>query len=525
MKFFKGVIICLVLCFATYGVFSFLKKPPVLSVTQGEMEYLQELGIGIQDGQALESGVSGVFGDLQGAPPVGFTTEASSNSAPPSFFSGQKSSSVAPSYTEAIPPYAVFDSEQQPASEFFAPTVDVLSPPSIAEPVDCPIQTPPVGIPQIESPPVPATESPPSWEQNWDGPASDISAPPLTTNSLHILNTQPSSTVPVQSTVNITTSDPLVGESIRRISADTSHTTNNALVGSVPTRYTKTTVRQPLTFEPVRSETVSKDPVVAFTAPKRTHTPPPTPPQPQSEFIQLPVDVAPTADSGTFRRIEEQADTTANNSSPIRDTIERYLQSQGRLTESGDPEKMRIAFIHLSQLYEHDQLGEAERALMRPILDALALKVIYSRDTHILEPPYQVKSGETIESIARDFNLNVALLRKINGLTMYQELMAGTVLKVVYGQFDARISVNRKELTLLLGGLYAGRFSFVVHNPEIQVNRSEFFVTHKTDGAIVLNNGWILTTPHTTGATVVFSDQDAREIFDILSEQSVIVVE
>jgi hypothetical protein len=42
---------------------------------------------------------------------------------------------------------------------------------------------------------------------------------------------------------------------------------------------------------------------------------------------------------------------------------------------------------------------------------------------------------------------------------------------------------------------------------------------------VALSNGWKLATAHTKDATIVFADQDAREIFDILSEQSVIVVE
>jgi hypothetical protein len=42
---------------------------------------------------------------------------------------------------------------------------------------------------------------------------------------------------------------------------------------------------------------------------------------------------------------------------------------------------------------------------------------------------------------------------------------------------------------------------------------------------VVLNNGWVLATDYTRDATIVFSDRDAREIFDILSEQSVIVLE
>ena len=163
--------------------------------------------------------------------------------------------------------------------------------------------------------------------------------------------------------------------------------------------------------------------------------------------------------------------------------------------------------------------------MMLPILDSLALTVIYARDTHILEAPYRVKPGETVESIAQDFNLTPAFLRKLNDLSVPRAVAAGTMLKVVEGQFDARISVERQELTLLLGGLYAGRFSFALPHAGIPVRKGEFYVTHRTDRTLALNNGWTLATAHVRDATIVFPDQDAREIFDILSELSVIVVE
>ena len=163
--------------------------------------------------------------------------------------------------------------------------------------------------------------------------------------------------------------------------------------------------------------------------------------------------------------------------------------------------------------------------MMQPILDMLALKVIYARDTHILESPYRVKPGETVETIAKDFNLTPALLRKINGLSVSQELPAGTTLKVLYGQFDAQISIKCQELTLLLGGLYAGRFSFSLPQAGIPMRDGEFYVTNRTDRSIILNNGWVLGTASVRNATLVFADQGAREIFDILSEQSVVVLE
>jgi hypothetical protein len=80
-------------------------------------------------------------------------------------------------------------------------------------------------------------------------------------------------------------------------------------------------------------------------------------------------------------------------------------------------------------------------------------------------------------------------------------------------------------LTLLLGGLYAGRFPFSFGNAGVPKSSGEFYVTRGADRMIVLNNGWVLATAHTKNADIVFTDKDAREIFDILSEQSVIILD
>ena len=307
------------------------------------------------------------------------------------------------------------------------------------------------------------------------------------------------------------------------------------------TRYTQTASRQPLVFETVRPEVSPTAPMVVFATPSQANQLQQLEPQ-HPEQIQEPVAVVPATvvsvpinqevrPIGTPRLIDNATPPTSppvartSVQPTIRETIERFVQTQRRLAESGDPENIRQAFIQLSQLYELDELGDAERAMMQPLLDVLALRVIYARETHILEPSYRVKPGEAIESIAADFNLTPSLLRKINGLGPSQDLPVGATIKVVFGQFDARISMRQKELTLLLGGLYAGRFSFAMPNEDVPVRKGDFYVTNRGDRMVVLNNGWVLATDLSRNATMVFADRDAREIFDILSEQSVIVVE
>ena len=591
MKYVKGVAVFLVLCLVAYGAFTLLKKSPQVNVPEGDISYLEGLGIHVQGGQAADSGLSGILSDVEGLPSVGSSMGSSfggGSSAPPSFLGNSSTSShgtpssVPPAFMNAAPRVATATIEPQTASGFAPSGVGVFPAPNFTESVDFPIQAVPVEVipfdastfdaphtetlVPLEAPPITRMETPPPWAESWDGPSSDFSAVPPPSEFLQTLNSSspihnsPASTFPP-------IYEPIaykpIEESIRRIESNPNSAPvfspempdNQEHVFSTPhsipldaaampgTRYTRTSSRQPLTFELVQPEVSPTAPLVAFASPKRLQQPSqPQPPQPQQPVSQTPVAaVAPAAVSpvvnriGAPRLIESAALPVTNPvtnpaiqmpiPTTIREPIERFVQSQRQLVESNDPDNIRLAFIQLSQLYELDQLKDAERTMIQSVLDVLALRVIYAKESHILEPPYRVKPGETIESIARHFNLTPALLRTINGLAVSYEVPAGTTLKVVHGQFDAKISLQRRELTLLLGGLYAGRFSFSLPKEKVSVRKEEFFITNRTDRTLVLNNGWVLATGSTRDATLVFSDNDARKIFDILSEQSVIVLE
>ena len=603
MKFVKGAALFLVLCLVACGAFVLLKKPPQLDICESDFAYLEGLGIVVQSGQAADSGLSDLLSDVEGLPSVGASMGSSfgggGSSAPPSFLAEPVSSFTPSPFMETAPRVAAGRTEPHPV-----PIMEVLPPPVYAEPpVDFPVQPPPVApvpfeVPPFEAPasfdapafevlmfpseapPIAIAESPPPWAESWDGPASGIPETPPPAEFLQSLPSpfnpivHPPADVPFPTHVQMARPSSSeenahrVEEGFRRI--ESSHAPVSLTAGprdrefvfssseSIPldvavlssARYTQTSSRQPLTFEPARPETSPTAPVVAFASPRQPnqiqqpHQQLNPIQQPEQAQIQQPVPSQPSVipgslaaplavhsevkQIGTPRLIESVPPPVAQPPAAqpvIRDTIERFVQSQRLLAESSDPDSVRQAFIHLSQAYELDQLEDAERALMQPILDALALRVIYARGNHILEPPYRVKPGETVESIARNFNLPPALLQKINNLGTSQELPAGAMLKVVHGQFDARMSIQRRELTLLLGGLYAGRFSFSLPNENMPIRKGEFYVTHRTDRMITLNNGWILATNHVRNATIVLTEQDAREIFDILSEHSVIVVE
>ena len=98
------------------------------------------------------------------------------------------------------------------------------------------------------------------------------------------------------------------------------------------------------------------------------------------------------------------------------------------------------------------------------LLDQMAGVVIYSRQ-HLLEPPYQVQPGDTLERIAEALNVPALLLARINGVRDSESLRPGRELKVLRGPFSAVIDLGKSELTLMLRDRYAGRFPVTFISP------------------------------------------------------------
>ena len=93
----------------------------------------------------------------------------------------------------------------------------------------------------------------------------------------------------------------------------------------------------------------------------------------------------------------------------------------------------------------------------------MAAKVIYSRE-HLLESPYLVQAGDTLDTISDRYQVPALLLARINGIRNPQNLPPGKELKVLKGPFSAQISTDRSEMTLMLADRYAGRFSVVLNS-------------------------------------------------------------
>jgi lipoprotein-anchoring transpeptidase ErfK/SrfK len=121
----------------------------------------------------------------------------------------------------------------------------------------------------------------------------------------------------------------------------------------------------------------------------------------------------------------------------------------------------REALVALTPFYRDPAIPSAEHDELVGWLDALAAKVIYSTQ-HLLEPPHEVTRGETLYTIGNKYRIPYMLLRNINGVRDNDVLIPGSKLKVLRGPFTAEASLSRKEITVFVQKMYAGRFPFTL---------------------------------------------------------------
>ncbi len=125
--------------------------------------------------------------------------------------------------------------------------------------------------------------------------------------------------------------------------------------------------------------------------------------------------------------------------------------------------QLKEALATLSVFYGTPNLNETQRDQLLSRLDPLAREVIYSQ-RHLLEQPHRISASGTLVQVAARYDVPWQLLANINRVEDPIAILPGTELKVVRGPFRAEVSVTKKELTLFLGDLYAGRFNIEVGN-------------------------------------------------------------
>jgi lipoprotein-anchoring transpeptidase ErfK/SrfK len=153
-----------------------------------------------------------------------------------------------------------------------------------------------------------------------------------------------------------------------------------------------------------------------------------------------------------------------------------------------DANDLRGALATLTPYHGHPDLPAEHQAQLMTWLDALAAKVIYSRE-HLLTGAYKVRGTRArMIDVATQYGVSAQLLQNINAEVVNNPdvLLPGTELKVVPGPFRAEVSLARHEITVYLNDLYAGRFPFTQGDEpapagHYQVQRKQTFATYVTD--------------------------------------------
>jgi len=160
------------------------------------------------------------------------------------------------------------------------------------------------------------------------------------------------------------------------------------------------------------------------------------------------------------------------------------LEAAKRELDSG---RLREAHLQLSQWYDDPRLSASEQQQLSDLLSQVSGTVIYSTQ-HVLEQPYEVQPGERLEDIANRYGVPAQLLAKINGLERPEDLRPGERLKVVRGPFSAVVSLEKRMLTLLLNGAYAGRFPIAIGHDQI-AQEGNFTITDKVASPVYRRDG------------------------------------
>jgi hypothetical protein len=196
----------------------------------------------------------------------------------------------------------------------------------------------------------------------------------------------------------------------------------------------------------------------------------------------------------------------------------------------------------LTLLCDNPQLKPEEAKQLNDLLGRLAGTVVYSRQ-HLLLPPYEVKPGDRLESIASEYQVPAGLLAKINGIGDPDHLTPGDKLKVIRGPFMALVRLNDREVTLVVQQCFAGRFKLIGVGKDAATLNGAFKVDRKVLGPEPVNNPapgsvhhWInfgnqfgfcgLSDPNAAGVSTGFTlnSRDAEDLFDILSVGSTVDV-
>jgi LysM repeat protein len=163
------------------------------------------------------------------------------------------------------------------------------------------------------------------------------------------------------------------------------------------------------------------------------------------------------------------------------DSTKGSLYASARVAVQGDLDRGELAqaLLKLSEWYGDPSLTAEEAQEVETLLSQLAGDVIYEGPpAHRLEPKRVVQTGETLESIAKEYNVPWELLAHINHIADPASVQVGQELKVLRGPFSAIVDLGKRRMTLMLDRRYAGRFNIEL-DPTASIEEGTWKVDQK----------------------------------------------
>lgn len=278
--------------------------------------------------------------------------------------------------------------------------------------------------------------------------------------------------------------DPPAADPAENTDANNLVTNSNFPGGGAPPLLASSPGLEPVTPRPDTATNPASNPVSSapITIPATSPFSPPA--NPVTESTTSTAAPAPVAPSGAITQLppdNPMAMSAPANSTPPAPPATLATIDWNSIAAKANAGKVRDALTELSAFYDKP-LAADQRMQMLEWLDLLAGKVIYSTEHHLETRPYIVAAGETLESIAGRWNVPPQLVYNVNRSKIGDSpvLTPGTELKIIPGPFNARISIDRMEMTLFLGDMYAGRFP-VEMGKDAALQQGSFIVEGRSD--------------------------------------------
>lgn len=171
-----------------------------------------------------------------------------------------------------------------------------------------------------------------------------------------------------------------------------------------------------------------------------------------AELIRDALSAEKGGDTAKMVELLERAMKEAPNSPQVQKAVLKLVPaylSQNRLWEARNA---------LSLAIQRQDITEEERSRLAKRLEELNDKLIFSREPSKDSVTFEVKPGDTLDRIAKKFNVTAGLLARINRLEDPRKIFVGQRLKVIKGPFDVVVEKSKFRLSVYLHGRFVREY-------------------------------------------------------------------